>query len=372
MHDPTPTLITVSAYGYAGPSSRVRVYDWLRHLGVPSTNHDYLGAADASFRRIVSRPGATLRAEFGLRRLGGRLPAATLLLSRTATPLTTGALEVGLLRAARRGVYDFDDALYADRRGGVHRIFGKPRAWSRAVAAADVVVAGNATLAEAAREHNDAVVVVPSCVEPGDYVAKDRYDIDGRPNLVWVGSPATEQYLAHLAPALARLHETHGAVVTVVSRGNRPFPGMDHVVRRVDWSPAAVRAQLSRADVALAPLVDDEFTRGKCAYKLLQYGAAGVPVVGSPVGVNRTVLQDLGGFPAEGLEQWCERVEDVLGLTPVARAELGRRGRAAVADKYSYGAWAPVFWQILFPDLPWSAPAGGGTSPVHKHPGDER
>ncbi|WP_158657481.1 glycosyltransferase [Blastococcus saxobsidens] len=306
-----------------------------------------------------------------LRRLSGRLVDATLLLSRTATPLTTGRLEAGLLTAARRGVYDFDDALYADRRGGVHRLFAKPRAWSRAVAAADVVVAGNATLAQAAREYNDAVVVVPSCVEPGDYDAKDSYEVTGRPNLVWVGSPATEQYLAHLAPALSRLHAACDAVVTVVSRGDRPFPGMDHMVRRVDWSPAAAREQLARADLALAPLVDDEFTRGKCAYKLLQYGAAGVPTVGSPVGVNRTVLQDLGGSAAADLEQWFARVADVLAMAPADRAELGRRARAAVAETYSYGAWAPVFWRILFPDLPWSAPDAG--APPHRaSPGDER
>lgn len=354
MVDPaTPRLVTVSAYGKSGPSSRVRVYDWLRHLGVDSTNYDYLGAADASFVRIATQPGAAVRAEVGLRRLLAQLDDATLLLSRTATPLTTGRLEASLLSRAGRGIYDFDDALYADHRGGVHRIFGKPRAWARAVAAADVVVAGNATLAEAARRHNDEVVVIPSCVEVDDYDVKTDHEVRSRPNVIWVGSPATEQYLALIAPALARLHETHGALVTVVSRGDRPLSGIQHAVRRVDWSPAAVREELVRADVALAPLADDEFTRGKCAYKLLQYGAAGVPTVGSPVGVNSTVLRDIGGLaPARGTE-WHERLVEMLTMSASERARIGVQARAAVADKYSYGAWAHVFWRVIFPHSEW-------------------
>jgi glycosyltransferase involved in cell wall biosynthesis len=347
----------------------VRIYDWLRHLGLAATNYDYLGAADASFGRLAAQPRAALRAERELRRLRARLDGATLLLSRTATPLTTGRLEAGLLSRAGRGIYDFDDALYADHRRGVHRIFGKPRAWARAVAAADVVVAGNATLAEAARRHNDAVVVVPSCVEVDDYEFKTGYEVGDRPNVIWVGSPGTEQYLAHIAPALARLHQTHGALVTVVSRGNGPLPGMEHAVRRVAWSPATVREELVRADVAVAPLPDDEFTRGKCAYKLLQYGAAGVPTVGSPVGVNRTVLRDIDGLaPAHGGE-WHERLVEMLTMRTSERARIGAQARVAVAGKYSYGAWAPVFWRILFPDSEWS-----GIRPEQRRPrpGPER
>lgn len=91
-----------------------------------------------------------LRAERELRRLSKGAAPDRLLTSRSLGPFTAGRVEAALFRRAGCGVYDFDDALYADDRGGVHRFFGEAAGWARSVAAADMVLAGNETLAEAA------------------------------------------------------------------------------------------------------------------------------------------------------------------------------------------------------------------------------
>ena len=107
---------------------------------------------------------------------------------------------------------------------------------------------------------------------------------------------------------------------------------------RVPWDPGTSAQILADADVGIMPLHDTEFTRGKCGYKLLQYGAAGLPVVGSPVGANAGVLAALGGAaPASG--EWVDAVTGVLDAGASERRDLGDTARRGVETSYSFGAW---------------------------------
>jgi hypothetical protein len=96
-------------------------------------------------------------------------------------------------------VYDFDDALFDDQ-SSFRRLFGMQDKCRRATAAADVVIAGNDYLANWAEQHNKDVRVIPSCINPLDYAPKTDWSIRGdAPSLVWLGSPATEIYVAQIA-----------------------------------------------------------------------------------------------------------------------------------------------------------------------------
>ena len=51
-------------------------------------------------------------------------------------------------------------------------------------------------------------------------------------------------------------------------------------------------------DVGVYPLADDEWSRGKCGFKAIEFMACGVPVVAAAVGVNREIIDDgVNGFP---------------------------------------------------------------------------
>jgi glycosyltransferase involved in cell wall biosynthesis len=265
-------------------------------------------------------------------------------------PFTGGRIESALLQRARWGVYDFDDALWADQRGGMHRFFGESAVWARAVRSADLVIAGNSYLAEAAAEHNATVRVIPSCVEPADYPLKQEYSVGPVPRLVWVGSPATERYLDPLAPALLRVHRLTGARLTLVSAGRRSLGELAPMTDRLRWDGARTDALLADADCGIMPLPDTPFTRGKCAYKLLQYGAAGLPVVASPVGVNGRVIGLLGGSAATDLVSWVDALVELLREPETVRRERGVTARRAVEEHFSFAAWRGTFLRAL--DLP--------------------
>jgi glycosyltransferase involved in cell wall biosynthesis len=337
-----PPLTVASSYGRAAASTRVRVLDWLEHLGMDAEVLDYAGGADVRPRSLVRNPLGVLRAEAGLVRYRRRPPPERLLVSRSMSPLHGGRLEAAALRRAGWGVYDFDDALFADHRGGVHRFLGEGAGWARALVAADRVLAGNAHLAEAASRLHPDVVVVPSCVDPDRYPRKTDHAVGEVPRLVWLGSPSTEPYLQPVAPALLEVHRRTGARLTLISSGDRPLGALGTMADRVTWDTTTSGTLLATADCGIMPLPDTPFARGKCAYKLLQYGAVGLPAVASPVGVNAQVVDQLDALPATGHDQWVQALLAVLGEPGPRRRARGRRARDAVVAHYSFTAWAPV------------------------------
>ncbi len=336
-----PPLVVVTPYGPEGGSSRVRVYDWLDHLGVTAEVHDYRSASANRPKTLLRQPFSTVRAERTTRSVD--VAGRRLLLSREASPLSGGRLEARLLRSAGHGAYDVDDALFHDTGSGVRRVLSKAATWSRAVAAADVVVAGNDYLADRASRTARRVVVIPSCVEPDTYRLKATYALADPPRLVWVGSPSTEPYLRAVAPSLLEVHRRTGARLRVVSAGSASLGSLDGMVDRIGWSLDAVGRALAESDVAIGPLVDTPYARGKCAYKLLQYAAAGLPIVASPVGANAAALEVFGGLAERSSSGWTEALVGLLAAGSDVRARLGAMARRGVEAHYSFARWAPLW-----------------------------
>ena len=336
-HEPPWDLVAVSSYSRQAGSTRVRLYDWFDHLGVQARPQCYAGLPNTRPVTMLRNLPAVLAAERELRALDVR--GQRVVLSRAASPLSRGAVESRLLREAEHSVYDFDDAVHLvtnwrDRMAAVTSRF------EACTSGADVVIAGNDQLAEAASAHSRNVVVVPSCVEPTAYLPKTSWALAERPRIVWLGSGSTEAYLLDLLPALDRLAQRYGIELRVISTG-RPNPGFGDRpwIRYVPWREDTVAAELQQADLAVGPLPDTPFARGKCAYKLLQYAATGLPMAASPVGANRLALERFGGSSVTG--DWEDALEALLDAPESTRAELGRRGVEMVARHYAFTTWAP-------------------------------
>jgi glycosyltransferase involved in cell wall biosynthesis len=337
-------LHAISSYGPTASSTRVRLSDWFRFLRIDATHHNYAGLNNNRPASVLASPAAVIRAEFALRRLD--LRAQRVIISREASPFSLGDLEERLLRRASLGVYDFDDALL-EVDSTIRRLLRTKDKCQRATAAADVVIVGNDYLANWAQKLNKDVRVIPSCIDPRDYVPKTQWSIAaGAPSLVWLGSPATEGYVAQIIPALLEVHRKTDARLTVISgpQDNPALAPLSHMLRRVPWSIDTFASNLASADVAIAPLDDSPFSRGKCAYKLLQYAATGLPIVGSPVGANELALQRFNGLQADCADDWVQGLLQVLTDTPSQRAVRAAAGRTGVGIHYSFDAWKTQ-WQ---------------------------
>lgn len=341
-------MITIATYGRNGSSARVRIHDWLDYLGIAATQeYAYLGKAENSFTTLSRHMPQVVAAERSLRRLAQAGTTETLLMSREASPLSNGRLERRLLRSAQFSVYDFDDAIFHNGAPFPYSLYPKGKLWHRSVQAATQIIAGNDYLAEEAAKLNHQVAMIPSCVNPDDYRLKSSYELPEVPTLVWLGSPSTEPFLEMLTEPLLRINAEIPLRLRLISSGHRSLGPLDQIVDRTQWYADSFAYQLAGADVGLMPLPDTPFTRGKCAYKLLQYSAAGLPVVGSPVGTNKKVLADLGGASAEGAKDWEDAIRDLLASSSRARSELGVTGRRAIETGYSFRAWAPKWKAIV-------------------------
>ena len=337
----------VMPHGRSGPSTRVRVFEWLDRIGAPAVVSGYLSHRNSSPSYVARHPVAVLAAERRLRAMAARRPQR-LLLHREASPLSRGELERRLLSSAELGVYDFDDALHWDWGAGglLRRLALKGPKVFLAVRHADRVIAGSPVLAEWASQHNEDVRLIPSCVSPAAYREKTDYRLGVPPRLGWIGSAHNERYIELIAPALREVHRRTGARLTLISTPQPRLGELESFIDRVPWSEEAQHTYLAQFDLGIAPLADDPHTRGKCGYKLLQCAAAGVPVVGSPVGVNRDILSRLG-MPAPEDDEWVDSILELLQRSAEARAALGRHARAVVQREFSYDAWLPRWKQAV-------------------------
>lgn len=333
-------LHAISSYGPTAASTRVRLNDWFRFLGTDVTYHCYAGLNNNRPSSIASHATKVGLAELSLRRLD--LTDQFVTISREASPFSKGNVEERILHAAAHGAYDFDDALFHDQ-SPMRQLLGTQDKCRRSVTAADVVIAGNDYLANWAESHNSHVRVIPSCIDPRDYVPKTSWSIDhDAPSLIWLGSPATEHYVAQITSALLEVHRHTGASLTLISgpNDNAALQSLAPMLDRVPWNLKTIASHLASADVAIAPLDDSPYSRGKCAYKLLQYAATGLPIVGSPVGANQSALQRFDGFEAKSVDDWIQSLSQVVTESESRRATRGATGLASVQTCYSFEAWA--------------------------------
>jgi glycosyltransferase involved in cell wall biosynthesis len=207
------------------------------------------------------------------------------------------------------------------------------------------VAAGNDVLAGVARAEARDVVVLPTSIDVECYRPTHALPEDA-PTVAWIGSPENLTYLELLRPALARLSKRHpGLKLRVISSS---FPLWDDVtVECVAWSSATEAESLAGAHIGVMPLSDDEWARGKCAFKLLQYMAAALPCVASPVGANtEAVIDGFNGFHAVDSHTWETSLEKLI-LSPKLRAEQGANGLGHVRERYSMQAYRLNYLALL-------------------------
>ncbi len=234
-----------------------------------------------------------------------------------------------LRRYSRKIIYNFDDALmYSDRKPGCN-FWSRQRRFRRSVELADLVISGNSYLAEHAQKFNPRVEVLPTGLDIKAYRAQTKAKNDDKMRLVWIGSKSTLKYLAEIKPALEEIGSRFdNAILRIICDD---FFGLQNMkVEKHQWQKDTEVVNLVNSDIGLAPLPDDRFTRGKCGFKILQYAAAKLPVVASPVGVNAEYVCDgITGFHAINASQWVDKISELIENAEL-RKRMGQEGQAKV------------------------------------------
>jgi glycosyltransferase involved in cell wall biosynthesis len=346
-------VLLLSRYDRHGASSRLRHEQFLPYLAAagikvrtaPFLPDDYLEALYAG----RSRPFFTLIGRY-LQRAGLRAAAARadlIWVEKEVFPWLPLCADRLLLPVGIPTVLDYDDAWFLRYR--LHR-FAPVRALlgdklDRLMASARLVTVGNRRLAEHARAAGAAwVETLPTVLDVDRYPVVAPAPADGGPPVVgWIGTPATAGYLQGVAAQLNRLSTAGRIRVRVV--GAASVPGLN--AECVPWSEATEARSVAAFDIGIMPLPDNDWERGKCAYKLIQCMACGKPVVASPVGANCDVVTagETGFLPVAPAE-W-ETALGILADDFNLRRRFGLAGRAVVEARYSLQGTAPRLIELL-------------------------
>jgi glycosyltransferase involved in cell wall biosynthesis len=189
------------------------------------------------------------------------------------------------------------------------------------------------------------VATVPTVVDLTRYSSRAPNE-SGKPLVIgWIGSPSTAHYLRDVSTVIASMRKRYA--VRAVAVGARPDQVVGTPFETVPWSEAEEAAIVAGFDIGIMPLIDAPWERGKCGYKLIQYMACGVPVIASPVGVNREIVQPgFNGFLAGNETEWEAALTSLI-IDADLRDRMGSAGRWRVEQWYSLQVQAPRLIQIL-------------------------
>ncbi len=255
---------------------------------------------------------------------------------REASPIGPPVFEWWISKVLRKKIiYDFDDAIWmtnttSQNRGITdlkwHHKVGSICSWAYKVSA------GNAFLADYARQFNPNVVINPTTIETENLhipiLAQNKVPVIG-----WTGTHSTLKYLKAIIEPLKALQESHEFQFLVIADKKPDFPIPN--LQFIPWSKETEIEDLNKIDIGVMPLEDNEWTKGKCGFKALQFMALEKPVLVSPVGVNKEIVEEgVSGFHCVSDHKWLEKMKLLLG-DEALRSNLGKSGRKKVVEGYS-------------------------------------
>ena len=355
-----PRILFIAAHRPdRSPSQRYRFEQFAGYWAQHGFSHEYAWLISAEDDRIFYSPGrlgakAGIFAKSWLRRreqVKRVRDFDLVVIQREAFMTGSTRFEEQLAASGVPVVYDFDDAIWhmdvsdANRR---LRWLKDPTKTARLIGMADLVIAGNNYLAEYARRYSQNVEVIPTVIDTDLYdprlVANRK---DQRVVIGWTGSYTS---LTHLKQELPMLHDVQQrwgdkVLFRVISDRDLVAPGLK--VENVRWNSATEAADLAGLDIGIMPLPDDDWSRGKCGFKGLQYMGMGKAVVLSRVGVNKTIVQHgVNGFLASTSTEWVEALGQLIASSDL-RAKLGAAARHTVEQSYSVHAWRDRYLELF-------------------------
>ena len=258
-------------------------------------------------------------------------------------PMIPAFIEKMLLKSPY--IYDFDDAFFLRYRQGNLKNFNffLGNKFDSIISSASAINAGNKYLVDYAKKLNQNTNLFPTVVDTDRYYVNQTKESNIF-TIGWIGSPSTSQYLAEMIGPLNELGKKIPIQMIVIGGS---APEIENIaIREILWSEDQEIELINKFDVGIMPLPATDWARGKCAFKLLQYMACGVPVVASNVGANIDVVNSDVGFLVQDKESWINALTQIHEDSRL-RAELGYNGRALVEKKYSLSANLPILVEVI-------------------------
>jgi len=336
------------------PSQRFRFEQYLSFLKQHGYDYHFSYLITASDDKIFYAPGNLHNKLFiflksALRRFRDVMNAShydIIFVQREAFMTGLSYFEKKFAKSKARLVFDFDDAIWNHDVSDANRKFGwlkDPGKTSRIIEMSDLVIAGNQYLADYASKYNKNVVIIPTTIDTQEYRSEKVNENQDKVVIGWSGSITTIRHFELAIPFLKKLREKYGdkLVIKVIGDGNYKNNGLGII--GLPWKKEDELQELSTFDIGIMPIPDDDWSKGKCGLKGLQYMALEIATVMSPVGVNSDIINDgVNGFLASDVNEWVTKVSRLIDDAGL-RKQLGRAARETVEKQYSVKSQQQVY-----------------------------
>ena len=345
-------VLVLTKYGSLGGSSRYRFYQYLPYLKsqdfdltlAPLLDNQYVTNINSGKRNFTN----VLRSYFQrLVKLMSDRDYDLLWVEKELFPYIPEWLEHKIIGNIPYAV-DYDDAQFH-----IYDYYGSKLTKTllaskidRVMAHARLVIAGNQYIASRAdRAGAKHIEIIPTVIDLDRYSLKN-FDSDRHAlNIGWIGSPGTSIYLKSIQSVFEEVVRQHACKFTLVGAGALTLGNLDLNIK--NWRENTEVEDIKSFDVGIMPLDSTPWEEGKCGIKLIQYMACGLPVVGTPIGVNQEIIaHGINGFQANNLDEWTEYLSK-FASNPQLCAEMGAKGRSMVESKYCLQVTAPRMAQLL-------------------------
>ncbi len=348
-------FLTPYPSGTAG-SQRFRFEQYIPLLEKEGVVCDTQSFIDEETWRILYLPGHTIAKLVGVIKGFARRKWLLLKVSRydfvfihrEVTPIGPPIFEWILAKVLKKKIiYDFDDAIWKENTTGSNAI-AKIIKWSSKVGSicswSLKVSVGNEFLASYARQFNNQVLVNPTTIDTNQLHLPSEKEKE-KIVIGWTGTHSTLRYIELLSDVINKVAEVRD-IETLIIADQKPISKIIDF-KFLPWEKNTEINDLNKIDIGLMPLEDDEWAKGKCGFKALQFMALEKPVLVSPVGVNANIIaQGVSGYHCVSPEDWESRLIELIDDQSL-RKRMGKAGREKVIEEYSVESNSTNFMSLF-------------------------
>lgn len=354
MSAPTKVLFLVPYPLNRAPSQRFRVENLVPLLDKAGIDYTIAPFMDDRTWGVLYKGGSAIQKATGIlkgywRRMKTVLAAGRyshVFIHREAAPLGPPVFEWYLTRVAKKKViYDFDDAIWIPNTSGQNSIAAGLKAFwkvKKICSWVSIVAGGNDYLCAYAESCGaEDVRRIPTVVDTANRYNQLKTHTAGSVTVGWTGSHSTLKYLDELMPVLSQLQEEYDFTFLVIADKQPELPLKNW--KSIPWNPDTEIADLLKIDIGVMPLTHDQWSEGKCGFKLIQYLSLGIPGLASSVGVNKAIIRNgENGYLCDRPEEWKDAIGRLINDVDTRR-EMGRKGRETIVQEYSIASQEAVF-----------------------------
>jgi len=349
-------ILFITPYSSEGASNRYRVEQYLPYLRKDGFDYHISSFVSSEFYKIIYKKGHIFqKAYYFLKSFLERISNIITLhrydivfIHREACPFGPPLFEWLIYKAKKPIIFDFDDAIFLENFNPVnsfYRFLKFPSKTKHIIRMSKAVIVANRFLKEYADKFNKNVYVIPTCVDTEKFnVSKKNND----PLVIgWVGSPTTAPYLDIIFHVMRRLSRKYDFIFKIVGAGEDIFI-KEVKVENFAWQLSREAEDFKSMNIGIYPVSDTLWACGKAGFKAIQYMSVGAPVVASPVGMIKEIIQDgVNGFLAGTEDEWVEKISRLIE-EPGLKEKIGLAARETAENKFSVKVNVPKYLQIFY------------------------